>query len=814
MTAAVRRFFCPFSKLLQGVLAACLALGLALPLHAQQAEIEAPDYVVWEVLAELAESALENPGTADADLNELRAEIVAAREQFQAAQTANQDRIAILREQIDALGPPPAEGATEAEEIATRRADLNDRLAQREAPLRAAEEAARRAEAIVRAIDRVLRERQATALMTIWPTPLNPANWIQGANALVSSALTVYGEAYNQWLDPRRRAALRSDLPLILGVLFLAILLLARGRAWMERLTTMLLTSTALLRGKVVAAFVLSLAQLLVPFAGLTLLGIGITLTGLTGPTIEALAQALVTGGMAFFIARWLALQIFPVVDMPGMVLRLSADQRRRGRNLSMILGLLAAVEHFYEPLLSPATQTPAANAVVVFPLIVLASFTLFNFSRLVLMHHPVDAEGTIGAALPPRFFDRMLRLGGKAIKVLSILAPLLGAVGYVAAALNVIFPLIESLALIALVVILHRLVTAIYEAITQEEEGASEGLIPALAGMLLALGSLPILALIWGMREAELLEVWRQFRDGFSIGGARISPANLFSFVLVFVIGYLLTRGVQGALAASVLPRTSMEQGAQKAVVSGIGYVGIFTAALVAFSTAGIDLSGLAIVAGALSVGIGFGLQNIVSNFVSGVILLIERPVSEGDWVQVGTTSGTVQRISVRSTTIETFDRTEVIVPNADLISGAVTNLTKSNRTGRLIIAVGVAYGSDTRQVEHILREIAEAHPLVSMTPPPNVILMDFGADALMFELRIILSDVNFLLGVRSDINHEIVRRFREEGIEIPFAQRDLWLRNPEVLRPEWTPPPPRPKAPPPPPRALSEDIPDDDKG
>ncbi len=777
-------------------LVALLLAGAAVA-QSGNGEAEGPDYTRWEATADLAETAIADRSTPDVVLGNLRAEIVAFRAEFIATQRLHRERIETLREQIEGLGPPPAEGEVEAPEIAERRVELNERLALRQAPLQAASEAQRRADALVRGIDRVLRERQADALLSLWPSPLNPVNWTAGVNALVSSGLTVVGEVHNAWLDPARREEFRADLPLTLSALVLAALLLLRGRALMERMTQRLLDSASILRGREAAAFIVSLAQLAVPVAGLWLLSQAIYLSRMTGPTGEALAGMLVPAGVVIYAARWLSLLVFPITPRVEVPLTLGDGQRRRGRALALILGIVYALHLLYAPFIHPELQTEAAQAVIIFPVLVVAAVMLARLGTLLSRHQPRSVTSAGEEPETDSFFDRMVPVAGKLILALAVVAVVLGAIGYIPGAVQVVFATIGSLALIAFLMALHGLITAIYAAIVGDAAAASRALVPALAGLLLALAGVPVLALIWGVRGTEILEVWARFQAGFALGETRIAPANILSFLLVFVVGYIITRALQGTLAQSVLPKTTMERGAQKAVVSGVGYVGIFIAALIAFSTAGIDLSGLAIVAGALSVGIGFGLQNIVSNFVSGVILLVERPVSEGDWVEVGTTMGTVSRISVRSTVIETFDRTEVIVPNSDLISGTVTNYTKSNKTGRVIIPVGVAYGTDTRRVEAILREIIEAQPIVALNPPPSIVFQRFGADALEFEVRAILRDVNFMLRVRSDVNHEIARRFAEEKIEIPFAQRDIWLRNPEVLTGRPPPAAPEPAAP-----------------
>ena len=381
-------------------------------------------------------------------------------------------------------------------------------------------------------------------------------------------------------------------------------------------------------------------------------------------------------------------------------------------------------------------------------------------------------------------FARRLPNLIRRLLLVSLFLAPVLVSVGYVNAGQELTKSVILSLGLIITVIIIQDYVVDFYLMVLGEDEDNRDQLVPILLSFVLLLVSLPFFAVIWGVRQQELLEIWSNFQSGFELGTIKLSPGLILGFLIIFTIGYMLTRFVQSALQSTVLPRTSMDSGAQTAIISGVGYVGIFLAAIIAFSTTGLDLSSLAIVAGALSVGIGFGLQNIVSNFVSGIILLIERPVSVGDWIEVSGRMGYVRDISVRSTRIETFDRSDVIIPNADLVSGVVTNYTRGNTVGRLIIPVGVAYGTDTKTVEAILRDIAEAHPKILKDPGPSIVFQGFGSDSLDFEIRAILGDVNWMLSIKSEINHQIAERFAKEGIEIPFAQRDIWIKNPESLK------------------------------
>jgi potassium efflux system protein len=749
----------------------------------------APDYDAWRQVAQRIEALLDQPNASSDALTDARVELVSFRSRFLSAQDANQARIATVREQIAALGPAPEDGASEAVEIAARRSELGEQLAALQAPGIAAQEAFRRADGLIRTIDTMLRERDAEALLTLWPSPVNPVNWVAAADAIWGTTFTFVTQVIGATEDPARIREFQSNLPIALILLVFSVFVLWRGRGWIERFVSRLLDDSGSRRSKRLLARIMSLAQIIIPVTALFALALALELTSLLGDVGSETTTGLLAGGTIYFISRWAGRQVFPVADTATAPVNLTSARRREGRFWTNMIGAALGLYEIVTSYLPPENQSDAANAVISFPLIAFSGLVLFRLGMILRLHNRAEE-----APVEIRFMDRMIPLLGAAAMTIGIGAPVFAAIGYVQAAEALVFPAVGSLGMIVGLLFVMQLVEDIYLLFLRSEtlEGDA-ALIPSLINFALVILSLPLFALTWGVRPTELLELWQLLREGFRIGDTRISPTNILSFVVVFTIGYTITRILQGALGTSVLPKTKIDKGGQKAIISGTGYIGIFAAALIAISTAGIDLSGLAIVAGALSVGIGFGLQNIVSNFISGLILLIERPVAEGDWIEVGGTMGVVRSISVRSTVIETFDRTDVVVPNADLISGTVTNWTRYNKLGRLTIKVGVAYGSDTRKVERILREIGEAQPLALLDPRPSVIFMGFGADALEFELRVVISDVSLSMAVRTEIHHQIAERFMSEGIEIPFAQRDIWLRNPEALRGEESPRPER---------------------
>lgn len=770
--------------MIRGFLAVILTVVLLVMSPALAQDTAGPDYDRWDRVATQAEELAESQDAASAQLESIRADVVDWRRRFEEAQGINAERIATLESQIAALGPAPAEGETEADDTAARRADLQKQLSEVQAPRLAAVEAFSRADSIVRQIDSNLSQRAANQMAQQSTSPLLPANWIEAVSETRRLGAGIVENTGQRIAERATWTELRPRLPYVLGYLITAILLLTLGRYWVENLPRRISARTSDY-SRAAVTFVVSLLQIVLPMIGIFLMISALTATGVFGQWTRPFLEALPVAGVIIFGSAWLARQLFPGRSINYDTVNMPPKDRQRARLLTNSLGAVYALHHVASQAFLPLSglaergsdlqRIPlefAEGAAVVynFVLILVASSLLFRLGNILRRLKPwSDKSGT-------SYRHRVLAWAGRLSRITSVLAVGLTAAGFVNLGNVATWPWLQTLALLGLLVLLQDFIADVFNMLKRGQEGAREGLAPLLIGFSLIVLSVPVFMLIWGASVNDLAEYWVRFRQGATLGGVTLSPGAVLMFILVFAIGYWLTRGVQGALRTSVLPKTKLDAGGQNALVSGVGYVGIVLAAMLAISSAGIDLSSFAIVAGALSVGIGFGLQNIVSNFVSGIILLIERPVSVGDWISAGGQQGIVKRISVRSTQVETFDKQQVIVPNTDLISQPVTNWTRQSKTGRIIIPIGVSYGSDTRKVSRILHEIIEDEPLVTIDPAPVVLFRSITVDGLNFEIRAVISDVGSGLTVTSDVYHRIVERFLEEGIGMPFTTRDNW--------------------------------------
>ena len=293
---------------------------------------------------------------------------------------------------------------------------------------------------------------------------------------------------------------------------------------------------------------------------------------------------------------------------------------------------------------------------------------------------------------------------------------------------------------------------------------------------------SVPLILLQWGYRWPDIYDWYSQF-FGFHIGNTQVSFGVLLASIIVFGLAYAAARVFQGWLDAHVLKPAGISGGVRDSIRIGVGYVGIVIAALAAFSYAGFNLSNLAILAGAFSVGIGFGLQSVVNNFVSGLILLAERPIKVGDLVVVGGEEGYVRKISVRSTEVETSERARVLIPNSCFITEKVKNWTLRDNTRRVVIPISVGYGCDPRKVMATLLKVAQDNPNVMTTPAPSVDF-DFGADSLNFKLYAFVYDLNKGGSTSTDLRIAILDAFNEAGIAMPFRQMDAMPQNMDWFR------------------------------
>lgn len=744
----------------------------------------------WDRQAEKAEAAITSGKGAPETVTTIRANLEAQKANAKAMSDAATTEVARLTREQEALGPPPEDGEKEAVDVAKLRGELTRRLRGARALQVRADRVITRADELIARLTGVAQRHFFDQMTTLGPSPANPANWFAAVEAGQAVFARLGAEVARNFDDPNAIGGLRERAPIAI-VAFLFAGMIGFG---LRGLVLALMRRAADNTGGRARRLLIGIGAALARFITLLLIAaallVGVVSLGLFDVVGEAMLKG-VSSGLGQFIAIFAMAAAFFSPDSAPM--RLAALDNRAaltGYRAALLIGASLLIDATLTGPQAVLKTQADASAVATFTAILIGSIGLWRLASVAGRPASADAEPT------SYHLARALR---RMILAVALSAPLLALIGYEFAARFIFFPFVHSLVLIGVGYLIFRVAgeavdirlgtddpsTGPTDAEDDEsgEEPVAAGqplrLIPIFVVFVLICVGTPLLALLWGASTADLASAYRRMADGVVVGEIAISPVDFVVFALIFIIGYMMTRALQRILRYSILPKTGMSTGGVEALVSGLGYVGVMIAVVVAISSAGIDLSSLALVIGALGVGVGLGLQNIVGNFVSGIVLLIERPIKVGDWIEVGGIHGTVRKVNVRSTVIDTFDRSSYILPNSDLVSGAVTNYTLSDKIGRVVVPVGVARDSDTRQVERILLEVGRGHRMVMSYPAPIVYFLRFGENTLEFDLRVMIRDVNWIFSVRSELNHQVNARFREAGIEISFPQRDLHIRN-----------------------------------
>jgi len=752
---------------------------LSAPVSAQTQTIF--DIDAFNALAARAEKAVYGGQTSNEALEKLRSSLSSARSDALEAQSSRTGRSKIISDQIDALGPIPEDSETEAKDISELRLSLSKQLAVARAPLIVAEEAFRRANGLISEIDKTIRERSASVFLKLGVSPLSPNTWGPMVSDIKKYFGQVSSEVSQSLNNPSSNVIRSNNLP---GIIFFAILGLALifpATKWVsQNMSVANQRHDAKLKKITYLAF--SCLVFILPLLGICFLIRSTEMLDIFGYRGGALTQAIMAMSIAVVGSYWLAHNLFKETGLTRELLGIESNRLVGAYTVTILMGVVLGLYWLIGDLKQLADLSETSIAVIEFPLLLIGSYGLITFSQRVKMYR---ARLILEKKITP-ISDRLSSSILMLTMATGLAGPISAAIGYSNIGSKLVFATILTLAVLFALFVVFTMIAYLFSEIIIKnqnkdvQESTPKGsLFRVLLTFILACCAIPLLALIWGARVVDIQDVWLSLKDGVVLGDTRVSISDFITFIIIFSIGYTLTRLLQSALRLSVLPNTKIDTGAQNALVTGVGYIGIFFAALIAITSMGLDLSSLAIVAGALSVGIGFGLQAIVSNFLSGIILLVERPIKVGDWIQVGAYSGYVSKIAVRATTIDTFDQANVIIPNADFISGTVTNMTHLSKRGRVKVPVGVAYDSDPVFVKEILMDIVSSNANILKSPGPSVFLLGFGPDSIDFEIRGILRDVNSITSTRSDMNFEILRRFALEGIEIPFGQRDITIKN-----------------------------------
>jgi small-conductance mechanosensitive channel len=708
----------------------------------------------------------------DAKLVDIRLQLEEIVRELITSSVSFRPRLGEINARIEQLGAPPAAGAAPESDIVTaERQSLAAEKAEINAALGAAEDLSIRVNTLVTRVADMRRELFSRLLTKRYDINFPLLSEVVGA---FHDTTGVLYRSVSAWMRFVINFKLSSVLAATFFALIAAVILLIGGR----RLFGHLFEADP---GKTDPTY---LSRLSVAFWSTLLpslaLGVFLSVTFLLfdyfavlrGDIGSMLASLFGVIGLVFFVHRLGKAVLLP--DLPHW--RLIPVQSGAAAKLLWIMSATAAfsgldyhLSNVYETLDAPVSLTvgEALVATVIIGLLVMVSGLVRPFT---------DETGR------PRPWPASVRLFIYALGLMTIVAALLGYIGlarfisqqivWTGAVLATMYiGFLSSRAVSEEGAFAHTTIgTRFQRWFSLDEAGLDQLslLVSILINVVVVVVGVPLVLFQWGFQPADIASWMYKIATGIQIGSFTLSLTGILWGLVVFAVGFVLTRWFQGWLDGSVMARGRVDTGVRNSIRTVVGYAGLAIAGLVGLSAAGIDFSNLALIAGGLSLGIGFGLQNVVSNFVSGLILLAERPFKAGDWIVAGAVSGTVKKISVRATEIETFQRQSVILPNSELINGAVGNWTHRNKLGRIEIPVAVAYGTDARKVHALLLELASGHPLVLKNPEPFVAFTAFAQTSMNFEIRVFLADIGNGGIVQNDLRFAILDAFDRENISI----------------------------------------------
>lgn len=720
----------------------------------------------------------------EAGLVQARTSLEPLRDDLRAATEGFERRLADVDARRKQLGDPPAAGAPpEDPSIAAERARLNQRHAEIDAALKQARLLNLRGDDLV---DRITDKRRSLFTQQLFgrtSSALDPAFWVQVAGRIPETFSGVVWLLRSWWgfaRDSGGYGRIAAALATIIALACAAFML----TRWIKRRVTVPALSSTRFAQAFLALITLLRTAVIVPavVAGVVFIIDGFSLMP---SRIMEIGLGLIAATSVASFGRGVGVGLF-APDEPGRRLLAMSDATARlmTRHLTWaarVLGAVIFINVVLRALAASVSLTVATGIVLAVTIAALLCHFLFrvgsdvNESDDVSGAHWLRGAGWllvagIAISLVTGFVGLAAFLAGRFLVALGVIGALY---------IGLVFTDTLFTETLAANTPRGRKVAAFFGLKPRSIELIGTLLSAVIRLLLIMVVLLPLLG-PWGIFAADFFGVVRDAAFGFRIGDVTISISNILSAVALLFLGILATRGAQRWLQAHFLPRTSLDPGLQHSVSAIFGYACILGVVGLTLAAIGIDLQKITLVAGALSIGIGFGLQAIVSNFISGLILLAERPIRVGDIINVKGEEGQVRRIHVRATEIETADRASVIVPNSELITGVVKNWTHANTLSRVVVRIGVGYDSDVEKVREILLEIAGAHAHLMPSPGPMVFLTGIADSAINFELSGVVRNIADAAGVKSDLYFAILKRFRAEGITIPNPMREVVWRDP----------------------------------